>query len=68
MSLVSTATQGIISLYSAWERCREDEDGSDMARGAFQGPQQHTESPYSSSSTKRRGSLERTLLEPEWEP
>ena len=61
MSLVSTIAQEMISLYSAWERYREDGDGSDTARGAFQGPQPHVGSPYSSSTT--RGSLKRTLSE-----
>ena len=35
MSLVSTIAQEMISLYSAWERYREDGDGSDTARSAF---------------------------------
>ena len=62
MSLVSMITQEMISLYSAWERYQEDGDGSDMARGAFQGPQLHAGSPYSSTTRRRRrGSLKRTL-------
>ncbi|KAG6375238.1 cyclin-like protein [Boletus reticuloceps] len=63
MSLVATIAQEIISLYSAWERYREDGDASDAstARGAFQG----AGSPYSSSTTTTtaRGSLKRTLSE-----
>ncbi|KAF8415152.1 cyclin-like protein, partial [Boletus edulis BED1] len=64
MSLVATIAQEIISLYSAWERYREDGDASDAstARGAFQG----AGSPYSSTTTTMttaRGSLKRTLSE-----
>lgn len=65
MSLVSTIAQEMISLYSAWERYREDGD----AKGAFQqGPQTqtHAGSPYSSSTAATamtRGSLKRTLSE-----
>ncbi|KAF8128235.1 cyclin-like protein [Boletus edulis] len=63
MSLVATIAQEIISLYSAWERYREDGDASDAstARGAFQG----AGSPYSSTTTTTtaRGSLKRTLSE-----
>ena len=62
ISLVSTIAREMISLYSAWERYREDGDASDTARGAFQGPQSHAGSPYSSSTTTR-GSLKRTLSE-----
>ncbi|KAH0839450.1 hypothetical protein J3R83DRAFT_240 [Lanmaoa asiatica] len=60
MSLVCTIAQEMISLYSAWERYREDGDAS----SAFQGPHQtqaHAGSPYSSTTT--RGSLKRTLSE-----
>jgi len=60
MSLVSTIAQEMISLYSAWERFREDGDASDTARGAFQA-QTHAGSPY--SSTASVGNLKRTLSE-----
>ena len=61
VSVVCTIVQEMISLYPAWERYREDEDGNDTTRDAFQGPHPHAGSPYSSSSTKRRGSLKRTI-------
>lgn len=62
MSLVATIAQEIISLYSAWERYREDGDTGDTARSAFQGPQARVGSPYASSTTTR-GSLKRTHSE-----
>ncbi|KAI9460408.1 cyclin-like protein [Boletus coccyginus] len=60
MSLVSTIAQEMISLYSAWERYREDGDASDTVRGAFQ-MQTLAGSPY--SSTASVGNLKRTLSE-----
>lgn len=69
MSLVATIAQEIISLYSAWERYREDGDASESARGTFQGSQTQTRggSPYSSTTptttATTRGSLKRTLSE-----
>lgn len=63
MSLVATIAQEMISLYSAWERYREDGgEASDTVRGAFQGPQTHAGSPYSTTTTTTtRGSLKRTF-------
>ncbi|KAG8218168.1 cyclin-like protein [Butyriboletus roseoflavus] len=55
MSLVATIAQEMISLYSAWERYREDGDASGAS---LQVPQTQTQTP---SST--RGSLKRTLSE-----
>lgn len=69
MSLVATIAQEIISLYSAWERYREDGDPSGAS---LQGPQTQTRagSQYSSSTattttttTTTRGGLKRTLSE-----
>ncbi|KAI6038627.1 cyclin-like protein [Pisolithus marmoratus] len=47
MPLIATIAQEIISLYSMWERYKEDVDTSDTARSAF-GTQ--TNSPYSSTT------------------
>ena len=64
MPLVATIAQEMISLYSAWERYREDADTSDTtARGALQGLQTQTRSgsPYSTTTTTTRASLKRTF-------
>ncbi|KAF9224527.1 cyclin-like protein [Gyrodon lividus] len=61
MPLVATISQEMISLYSMWERYREDIDPSDTARGAFHGQasaQTQAGSPYSATT---QGSSKRTL-------
>ena len=58
---VSTIVQEMILLYLAWERYREDGDGSDTAHDAFQGPQPHAGRRI--RRRRRRGGLKRTLSE-----
>ncbi|KAH7888231.1 cyclin-like protein [Phlebopus sp. FC_14] len=60
MPLIATIAQEIISLYSMWERYREDVDAGDTARSAFhahnplstQQPQTQAGSPYSTTTTQ----------------
>ncbi|KAL4067109.1 cyclin-like protein [Scleroderma yunnanense] len=55
MPLIATIAQEVISLYSMWERYKEDTDTSDTARSAFYGQQTsaqttRTGSPYSATT------------------
>ncbi|KAF9236634.1 cyclin-like protein [Melanogaster broomeanus] len=61
MPLIATIAQEMISLYSMWERYKEDIDSSDTARSAFHGQasaQTQAGSPYSATT---QGSSKRTL-------